>query len=72
MKPFEHDVLNLKHWKTKHQFLDENLQFNFGQINWLIRNRKYNGFSKAFKKIGRSIYIHEVEFAECIFNLDDS
>ena len=71
MQTTKHYSSKLNHWKTKHQFLDENQQFNLGQINWLIRNRNDNGFSKAFKKIGRSYYIHEKYFLKSISNLDD-
>ncbi len=70
MQTTEHTPsLNL--WKRIPQFVEDNPQFNIGQINWLIRNRKSNGFGKAFKRIGRGMYTHEGFFAECIANKED-
>ncbi len=71
MKNLQLTFNDLRHWKRKDQFLKDHPQFNRGQIDWLIRNRKTNGFGKAFKRLGKSMIIHEGIFGECLANKDD-
>jgi hypothetical protein len=37
-----------------------------GGLRHLIFNGKTNGFSKAFKRVGRRVLIDEVAFFECV------
>ena len=72
MNLIEHRATDLKQWKRKHQFVLDYPQFTNGQLDWLIRNRETNGFKAAFKRLGRSMIIHEGIFAECLAKKDES
>ncbi len=56
-------------WKPMGCFLKQHPQFQENQLRWLARNRDRNGFDKAFRKVGRRLYIHDELFAEAIFGL---
>lgn len=57
---------DLDQWETFDQFPDSYPSFNRPQIEWIYRNRLENGFSKAFRKIGKRKYIHAGIFAACL------
>jgi len=59
----------LDHWKPLDSFLEDHPQFQENQIRWLARNRDRNGFDRAFRKVGRRLYIHDQIFSESIFGL---
>jgi hypothetical protein len=33
---------------------------------WKVAQRQHNGLAKAFRKIGKELYVNEVVLAECI------
>lgn len=41
---------------------------NLSEFEWIFKNRKDNGFSKAFKMIGRKPYVHIPTFHDCFLN----
>ncbi|MBL1265727.1 hypothetical protein [Candidatus Methylomicrobium oryzae] len=47
-------------WKNHHSWPPE------GGLRHLIFNKDSNGFSTAFKKVGRRVLIDEAEFFACI------
>ena len=59
---------DLNQWCTFNQFPELHPNFTKPQIEWLYRNRKSNGFSKAFQKIGKLRYIHVGIFADCLIS----
>ena len=62
---------DITQWQSIDDFSEKNHNFKRGQIIWLHRNRKINGFAKAFRKIGRRNYINKSLFAECILEIED-
>ncbi|MBT6515506.1 MAG: hypothetical protein HOK65_12120 [Crocinitomicaceae bacterium] len=34
--------------------------------HWKVQQRKNNGLAKAFRKVGKDLYVNEVVLAECI------
>ena len=48
------------------QFCEENPAFKQTTLRWLVHNSHQNGLAdaKAIVRIGRSVYIHKVRFAE--------
>jgi len=57
---------DLNQWHTLDEFPQVHPNFNRSQIEWLHRNRQINGFSSAFRKIGKRRYVHAGIFAECL------
>ena len=55
-------------WLTLDSFIQAHPNFKRSQIEWLYRNRENNGYLPAFKKVGRSRYIHAGIFSDCIHN----
>lgn len=44
-------------------------KFSTGQIRWLFRNRKKNGFGDAFVMVTRKIYIRKDNFIQAVLAL---
>ncbi|HIG64276.1 MAG: hypothetical protein ABGX40_06900 [Methylococcales bacterium] len=36
---------------------------------WKVAQRHHNGLAKAFRKIGKDLYVNEIVLAECINSL---
>ena len=60
------EITDLDQWFTFENFPKAYTNFSKAQIEWLHRNRKSNGFDRAFRKVGKLRYIHAEIFSECI------
>lgn len=60
------NTIDLNQWHTLDEFPQSYPNFNRSQIEWLHRNRQTNGFSFAFRKIGKRRYVNARIFAECL------
>jgi hypothetical protein len=60
------DAIGLSQWLTLDDFPKTHTNFSRSQLEWLHRNRDINGFSKAFRKIGKRRYVHAGLFADCL------
>ena len=59
---------NVDDWERLREFAENHKQFKANQLLWLKRNRKTNGFDKAFRKIGKEYYINSPIFAACVLD----
>ena len=51
---------------TVKKFAKKHSAFSESSLRWLIFNEKTNGFSPAFKRVGRRVLVDEAKFFECI------
>ena len=40
--------------------------FTEAQWKWKSKQRQHNGLAKAFRKVGKDLYVNEIVLAECI------
>ena len=53
-------------WEPLREFAVKHPQFGLGRLQWLRRNSKTNGYDRAFRKVGKEVYVNNPLFAECV------
>ena len=53
-------LLTLKQFAEKHPHQTES------SLRWLVFNEKHNGFARAFKRIGKRVFVDEDEYFQVV------
>jgi len=55
------DLTPFKHIPQKYPHL-----YSDNSWKWAVANRQHNGLAKAFRKVGKNLFVNELELAKCI------
>ena len=59
-------MIELPRFLTVTQFANQHPAFTVGSLRWLRFNQECNGYSDAFRSVGRRVLINETRFFELI------
>ncbi|NOQ15365.1 MAG: hypothetical protein GQ583_12925 [Methyloprofundus sp.] len=56
-----HDLTPFKQIPKKYPHL-----YSENSWKWAVANRQHNGLARAFRKVGKKLFVNELELAQCI------